>query len=190
MTILLLTAFDVYCVAIDTVRIVRYDMCLLLDSSQHAMLVDSVSVIEAHIAVYVRLLTLYTTVLRALLYINLYIIHHNRHYAGDIVYTANGWLDKNKDTLQDDLLEILQNSSIPLVATAFNTNAQTDSSTSSDLSPKKENHKRKGSLMQESLGSKFRRQLHGLMSAINQTEVQYVRCIKPNRIKSAKVRAV
>jgi myosin V len=104
------------------------------------------------------------------------------------VYTANGWLDKNKDTLQDDLLEILQASSIPLVATAFTTTtaAQTDN----ELSPKKDSHKRKGSLMQESLGSKFRRQLHGLMTAINQTEVQYVRCIKPNRIKSAKVSSI
>ena len=41
--------------------------------------------------------------------------------------------------------------------------------------------------MQESLGSKFRRQLHVLMAAISKTEVQYVRCIKPNKIKSSKV---
>lgn len=38
--------------------------------------------------------------------------------------------------------------------------------------------------MQESLGSKFKRQLHTLMDAIQRTEVQYVRCIKPNAHKS------
>lgn len=37
---------------------------------------------------------------------------------------------------------------------------------------------------QESLGSKFKRQLHALMAAIERTEVQYVRCIKPNSNKS------
>lgn len=37
---------------------------------------------------------------------------------------------------------------------------------------------------QESLGSKFKRQLHALMAAIQRTEVQYVRCIKPNANKS------
>lgn len=37
---------------------------------------------------------------------------------------------------------------------------------------------------QESLGSKFKRQLHSLMAAIQRTEVQYVRCIKPNANKS------
>lgn len=39
-------------------------------------------------------------------------------------------------------------------------------------------------VMQESLGSKFKRQLHALMAAIERTEVQYVRCIKPNSNKS------
>lgn len=38
--------------------------------------------------------------------------------------------------------------------------------------------------LQESLGSKFKRQLHALMAAIQRTEVQYVRCIKPNANKS------
>lgn len=38
--------------------------------------------------------------------------------------------------------------------------------------------------LQESLGSKFKRQLHSLMAAIQRTEVQYVRCIKPNANKS------
>ena len=34
------------------------------------------------------------------------------------------------------------------------------------------------------MGSKFKRQLHSLMAAIQRTEVQYVRCIKPNANKS------
>ncbi|CAN0233545.1 unnamed protein product, partial [Discosporangium mesarthrocarpum] len=38
---------------------------------------------------------------------------------------------------------------------------------------------------QESLGSKFKQQLHSLMGAIQRTEVQYVRCIKPNADKSS-----
>ena len=40
----------------------------------------------------------------------------NRHYAGDISYTVTGWIDKNNDTLQDDLLEILQGSNCDIIS--------------------------------------------------------------------------
>ncbi|KAG5181567.1 P-loop containing nucleoside triphosphate hydrolase protein [Tribonema minus] len=109
-----------------------------------------------------------------------------RHYAGDINYTALGWLDKNKDTIQDDTVAMLRDSTCTIVSTAFTPLAEQESVAGSASPAGKGGHKRKGSLMQESQASKFKRQLHGLMGAINTTEVQYVRCIKPNKVKNCK----
>lgn len=39
-----------------------------------------------------------------------------RHYAGPVVYTIENFLEKNKDTQPDALMELLRNSNIPLVA--------------------------------------------------------------------------
>jgi myosin heavy subunit len=47
---------------------------------------------------------------------------------------------------------------------------------------------RRGSFMKaDTLVTKFRSQLNALMDAIKVTEVQYVRCIKPNSLKSSKI---
>ena len=42
-----------------------------------------------------------------------------RHYAGDITYTATGWLDKNKDVMQEDTIELLRASGLGIIASAF-----------------------------------------------------------------------
>jgi myosin-5 len=44
--------------------------------------------------------------------------------------------------------------------------------------------KKKGSLMQQTVATKFKAQLGQLMETIGATDVQYVRCIKPNAVKS------
>jgi myosin heavy subunit len=40
----------------------------------------------------------------------------NRHYAGDVVYSINGFLDKNKDTLFQDFRRLLYNSSNKIIS--------------------------------------------------------------------------
>jgi myosin-1 len=40
----------------------------------------------------------------------------NRHYAGDVVYNINGFLDKNKDTLFQDFKRLLYNSSNKIIS--------------------------------------------------------------------------
>ncbi|CAN0001143.1 unnamed protein product, partial [Ectocarpus sp. 12 AP-2014] len=103
------------------------------------------------------------------------------HYAGRVVYNTGGFVEKNKDQLQSDLVEMLSQSTNGVLGSCFKSQAK-------PLLPQDSNgpnsRQRKGSLMQESLGSKFKRQLHALMAAIQRTEVQYVRCIKPNANKS------
>lgn len=42
-----------------------------------------------------------------------------KHYAGDVSYECKGFLDKNKDTLQDDLLNVLIISKDKFIANMF-----------------------------------------------------------------------
>jgi len=94
-----------------------------------------------------------------------------KHYAGDVMYESQGFLEKNKDTLTDDASALLQTSSFPFLAQMFN-----DSATSHSAAG--------GQFKKPTLGSKFAKQLNDLMGTLNATEPHYIRCIKPNSTKS------
>lgn len=42
-----------------------------------------------------------------------------KHYAGEVSYECKGYLDKNKDTLQDDLLDVLISSKDKFISNMF-----------------------------------------------------------------------
>ncbi len=41
------------------------------------------------------------------------------HYAGTVDYNVTGWLDKNKDPLNDSVLQLYQKSSVKLLAAIY-----------------------------------------------------------------------
>ena len=110
-----------------------------------------------------------------------------RHYAGSVTYTADGFLDSNKDTLSDDLAVSMAASDRILLADLFKKKERKPSE--EDAAPKKGGRK-KGGRMQETVSTKFKIQLRDLMTKIESTSVQYVRCIKPNPVKSSTVFAM
>jgi myosin heavy subunit len=87
------------------------------------------------------------------------------HYAGSVIYETSGFLEKNRDTLTDDLIEMVQKSRVPIIAELFPKNVST--------ADKK-----------ASLSKQFQKQLHDLMQTLNNTEPHYIRCVKPNELKS------
>ncbi|CAJ1395531.1 unnamed protein product [Effrenium voratum] len=87
-----------------------------------------------------------------------------RHYAGEVMYTSEGWLDRNNDAVSEDLVFLMRSSGNELLASLF----QEDS---------------KGK--RDTVVTKFKSSLSQLMDTIGQTGTQYVRCIKPNQTKSA-----
>ncbi|KAI9333528.1 P-loop containing nucleoside triphosphate hydrolase protein [Zopfochytrium polystomum] len=95
-----------------------------------------------------------------------------RHYAGEVFYTACGFLEKNKDAVQEGILELLQSSTIPGVSALCE---KPDSSTA----PKEK------SAVKQTAGGIFRSQLASLVAILNSTPCHYVRCIKPNMEKTA-----
>ncbi|CAN4102475.1 unnamed protein product [Withania somnifera] len=86
------------------------------------------------------------------------------HYAGEVTYQADLFLDKNKDYVVAEHQVLLTASKCPFVAGLFPPLPE-ESSKSSKFS---------------SIGSRFKLQLQSLMETLNSTEPHYIRCVKPN----------
>jgi len=88
------------------------------------------------------------------------------HFAGDVDYSINGFVEKNKDQSSGNMKKVLQNSEMELVQRLF---------------PSSEDTKNKAT---KSLAYQFRRQLNSLMNTLEDTNPFYIKCIKPNHHKS------
>ncbi|KAF0733977.1 hypothetical protein Ae201684_009154 [Aphanomyces euteiches] len=98
------------------------------------------------------------------------------HYAGEVTYNGEHFLEKNKDTLPPEILELLSSSKSSFIRDVF-PEASKD---------KNKPGRRQGFLVGATIANSFRRQLGELMEQIAKTTTQYVRCIKPNSNKSPK----
>ncbi|KAI7907846.1 P-loop containing nucleoside triphosphate hydrolase protein [Cokeromyces recurvatus] len=101
------------------------------------------------------------------------------HYAHDVQYESEGFLDKNKDTVPEELLALLHASQSTFLADMIQPVAPVNLIT--DQVPKKTLSQSK----KPTLGSMFRLSLINLMDTIGETNVHYIRCIKPNEAKIA-----
>ncbi|XP_039117224.1 myosin-17-like isoform X1 [Dioscorea cayenensis subsp. rotundata] len=88
------------------------------------------------------------------------------HYAGDVTYQADQFLDKNKDYVVAEHQDLLNASKCPFVSGLFPPLPE-ETSKSSKFS---------------SIGSRFKLQLQSLMDTLNTTEPHYIRCVKPNNV--------
>ncbi|KNA15731.1 hypothetical protein SOVF_095540 [Spinacia oleracea] len=90
------------------------------------------------------------------------------HYAGEVLYQSDQFLDKNKDYMVPEHQDLVTSSKCPFVAGLF---PPVDEET-----PKSSNKSSKFS----SIASRFKSQLQQLMEILSSTEPHYIRCIKPN----------
>ncbi|XP_017969825.1 PREDICTED: myosin-16 [Theobroma cacao] len=86
------------------------------------------------------------------------------HYAGEVQYQSDQFLDKNKDYVVPEHQDLLSASKCSFVAGLF--------------PPLSEETAKSGKF--SSIGSRFKLQLQQLMDILNSTEPHYIRCIKPN----------
>ncbi|EPB90564.1 myosin ATPase [Mucor circinelloides 1006PhL] len=101
------------------------------------------------------------------------------HYAHDVQYEAEGFMDKNKDTVPEELLNLLQGSKSSFLSEMIQPPAPSTPTT--EQAPKKTMNQAK----KPTLGSIFKLSLINLMDTIGETNVHYIRCIKPNEAKVA-----
>eukprot|EP00124_Ichthyophonus_hoferi_P004680 Ihof_evm2s546 gene=Ihof_evmTU2s546 len=106
---------------------------------------------------------------------NLFVIHH---FAAKVSYTIDGFLDKNKDSVSEELLEVLSTSKEPFVMELFGPNAFHHEQA-------QKNSQGQGSAKAKvtTVGSQFKQSLQNLMDTIGRTTPHYCRCLKPNQAK-------
>ncbi|KAA8548907.1 hypothetical protein F0562_000591 [Nyssa sinensis] len=88
------------------------------------------------------------------------------HYAGDVTYQTELFLDKNKDYVVAEHQALLRASRCSFVSGLF------------PLLPEESSKTSKFS----SIGSRFKQQLQALLETLSATEPHYIRCVKPNNL--------
>uniref|UniRef100_UPI00358DFBCF unconventional myosin-Va isoform X2 n=1 Tax=Myxine glutinosa TaxID=7769 RepID=UPI00358DFBCF len=111
------------------------------------------------------------------------------HFADKVEYQCAGFLEKNRDTVREEQINILRSSKIPkgsllqLLLELF----QEDKSTGKSplrgrvsIKPARPGMQTSSKEHKKTVGHQFRNSLHLLMGTLNATTPHYVRCIKPN----------
>jgi myosin heavy chain 6/7 len=98
------------------------------------------------------------------------------HYAATVSYNLTGWLEKNKDPLNDTIVEMIKHGSNALAIACF-----ADHPGQPLEAPKDQERKKKGG--GKTVSSYFKGQLDDLMTTLYKTEPHFIRCVVPNTHK-------
>ncbi|CAH2296742.1 unconventional myosin-Vb isoform X2 [Pelobates cultripes] len=107
------------------------------------------------------------------------------HFADKVEYQCDGFLEKNRDTVYEEQINILKASKYPMVADLFHDEKAAVPPTPTSKSkisvrPAKPAMKNANKEHKKTVGHQFRNSLQLLMETLNATTPHYVRCIKPN----------
>ena len=123
-----------------------------------------------------------------------------KHYAGDVVYQVDKFMEKNKgDVLSEDVYEAMDSCSEPFISRLLYANKKEMSVTTAAASATPAAPARKISVPTQpaanlrgtsrnqapTAGSIFRTQLTDLMATLNSTNPHFLKCLKPNAEKVA-----
>ncbi|XP_054842778.1 unconventional myosin-Vb isoform X2 [Eublepharis macularius] len=110
------------------------------------------------------------------------------HFADKVEYQCDGFLEKNRDTVHEEQINILKASKYPMVADLFHDGkegkagaaAGKGASSKVNIRSARPAVKAANKEHKKTVGHQFRNSLHLLMETLNATTPHYVRCIKPN----------
>merc|ERR1719178_498874 len=98
------------------------------------------------------------------------------HYAATVSYNLTGWLEKNKDPLNDTIVELIKNGGNQLAIECFKDHP------GQPLEAPKDQDRKKGK-GGKTVSSYFKGQLDDLMTTLYKTEPHFIRCVVPNTHK-------
>ncbi|XP_026481129.1 myosin heavy chain, muscle-like isoform X4 [Ctenocephalides felis] len=104
------------------------------------------------------------------------------HYAGNVGYNITGWLEKNKDPLNDTVVDQFKKSQNKLLVEIFADHP--GQSGGADPAGGKGGRGKKGGGF-ATVSSSYKEQLNNLMTTLRSTQPHFVRCIIPNELKQA-----
>ncbi|XP_041984845.1 unconventional myosin-Va isoform X2 [Aricia agestis] len=122
-----------------------------------------------------------------------------KHFADNVEYQCGGFLEKNRDTVLEEQLECVRQSTVRLVRVMLaDASADATAGTHATLPPPSRRRTtpsvpvasltqppRRASGQKQTVGAQFRQSLSALMCTLSATTPHYVRCIKPNDTKQA-----
>ena len=92
-----------------------------------------------------------------------------RHFAGDVEYRADGWLEKARGVVRGDMHALLRASECPLLLSMPFVMADADAAV--------------GATKRSTVGSRFVAELNELIRLLATTSARFIRCLKPNMRK-------
>ncbi|XP_068914316.1 myosin heavy chain, muscle isoform X33 [Tenebrio molitor] len=101
------------------------------------------------------------------------------HYAGNVPYNITGWLEKNKDPLNDTVVDLFKKGTNKLLVDIFADHP--GQSGAPDAGGGKGRGKKGGGFA--TVSSAYKEQLNNLMATLRSTQPHFVRCIIPNELK-------
>ncbi|XP_076234476.1 unconventional myosin 10A [Calliopsis andreniformis] len=105
-----------------------------------------------------------------------------KHYAGQVWYNVEGFLDKNRDTLRPDVVELLISSKISMVSKMFQHVRTTHEANKTMNKPNGRFVTMKPRT--PTVSARFHDSLQQLLDSMSQCNPWFVRCIKPNTEKA------
>ncbi|XP_049339458.1 unconventional myosin-Va isoform X1 [Astyanax mexicanus] len=118
-----------------------------------------------------------------------------QHFADKVEYQCDGFLEKNKDTVNEEQIHVLKASKFDLLVELFQDEEKATSPTGAppttggrtrlSVKPDKGKPGKSSKEHKKTVGLQFRNSLQLLMETLNATTPHYVRCIKPNDYKHA-----
>uniref|UniRef100_A0A8C3H1M7 Myosin VB n=1 Tax=Corvus moneduloides TaxID=1196302 RepID=A0A8C3H1M7_CORMO len=108
------------------------------------------------------------------------------HFADKVEYQSEGFLEKNRDTVYEEQINILKASKVKMVADLFQEEDTVPTTAVGKGAPRisvrsaRPAFKAANKEHRKTVGHQFRNSLHLLMETLNATTPHYVRCIKPN----------
>ncbi|CAG4991721.1 unnamed protein product [Colias eurytheme] len=105
------------------------------------------------------------------------------HYAGNVGYNITGWLEKNKDPLNDTVVDQFKKGSNKLLVEIFADHPGQSGDGGAGGGGKGGRGKKGGGFA--TVSSAYREQLNNLMTTLKSTQPHFVRCIIPNELKQA-----
>ncbi|XP_076012273.1 unconventional myosin-Va isoform X1 [Genypterus blacodes] len=118
-----------------------------------------------------------------------------QHFADKVEYQCEGFLAKNKDTVNEEQINVLKASKFDLLVELFRDEEKATSPTGQmpgaggrtrlSVKPEKSRAQTTSKEHKKTVGCQFRNSLQMLMETLNATTPHYVRCIKPNDFKLA-----
>jgi len=90
-----------------------------------------------------------------------------KHYAGEVMYTTEKFLEKNLSVQPAEMMELMRSSGLSVLS----------------LSASDQSGEKAGPTKKATVGSTFRRSLAKLIEKLGNAEANFVRCLKPNQEK-------